>query len=154
MRVLGIDCGVKATGYAVLSDGKIIKTGVIKPERDKGLSSKLNTIYTNIGKIIKSESPGITVIESLFYGKNIKSLISLAYIRGVVLLASHNTEIYEVTPAEVKKNLAGNGRASKQQVRYMVERLLDVPEGLSEDIIDACACALWGEWRSKSAVSN
>ncbi|MCD5384247.1 crossover junction endodeoxyribonuclease RuvC [candidate division WOR-3 bacterium] len=146
MRILGIDCGVKATGYAILSKGVLSESGVIKTEKGTALSSKLQATYFAIRDIIDREKPDITVIESLFYGKNIKSLISLAHLRGVILLASCDTKIYEVTPAEVKKGITGNGRASKQQVRYMVENLLQISSSASEDLIDACACAIWGAY--------
>ncbi len=147
MRILGIDCGVLATGYAVLDNERITGFGVIKTDSKENFSSRLSKIYAGIRDVIEDEKPDITVIESLFYGSNVKTLISLAQIRGVILLASNNTRIYEVTPAEIKKAITGNGRASKQQMRYMVNHLLKVPEDVSEHIIDACACALWGEWK-------
>ncbi|MDO9576031.1 MAG: crossover junction endodeoxyribonuclease RuvC [bacterium] len=147
MHILGIDCGLSATGYAILRDGCVASNGIIKTDKDNSLASRINTIYLGIKEVVDREKPDLTVIESLFFGKNLKTLISLAHARGVILLATHNTRIYEVTPAEVKKTVTGNGRASKQQVRYMVERLINIPHGVSEHIVDACACALWGQWK-------
>ncbi len=147
MRILGIDCGLSATGYAVLFDGCIASNGVIRTDKDESLSSRINIVYLGIKEIVEKEKPDLTVIESLFYGKNIKTLIFLAHVRGAILLATHNTRVYEATPAEVKKTITGNGRASKQQVRYMIEKLLNIPKGSSEHTVDACACALWGQWK-------
>jgi len=142
---------LSATGYAILRDGCVASNGIIKTDKDNSLASRINTIYLGIKEIVDREKPDLTVIESLFFGKNLKTLVSLAHARGVILLATHNTRIYEVTPAEVKKAVTGNGRASKQQVRYMVERLLNIPHGISEHIVDACACALWGQWKMKQS---
>ncbi len=147
MRVLGIDCGLSQTGYAVLHDGRIISSGVISTPKEKNLAKRIKLLYDGIREVVLSQRPDLSVIESLYYGKNLKTLIYLSHARGSILLAAHDTLIYEASPAEIKKAVTGNGRASKQQVRYMIEKLLNVPERLSEHIIDACACALWGEWR-------
>ncbi len=151
MRILGIDCGLSATGYAILHDGHIASNGIIQTSKDESLSSRINTVYLGIREVVEKEKPDLTVIENLFYGKNLKTLISLAHVRGAILLATHNTRMYEVTPAEVKKTATGNGRASKQQVRYMIEKLLNIPQGFSEHIVDACACALWGQWKMEQS---
>ena len=147
MRILGVDCGLSETGYAVLSDGNIISTGIIRTDKRESLADRINVIYMGIKNVVRRERPEISIIESLYSGKNLKTLISLSHARGSILLATHNTHIYEISPAEVKKTITGNGRASKQQVRYMIEKLLNTQRGLSEHIIDACACALCGEWK-------
>lgn len=151
MHILGIDCGLSATGYAILRDGYVASNGIIKTDKDNNLASRINTIYLGIKEVVDREKPDLTVIESLFFGKNLKTLVSLAHVRGAILLATHNTRIYEVTPAEVKKTVTGNGRASKQQVRYMIEKLINIPKGSSEHIVDAYACALWGQWKMEQS---
>lgn len=152
MRILGIDCGLSETGYAFLIDGCLVKSGVISTGKELNIADRIGLIYDGIKEVVHLERPDISVIETIYGGKNIKTLIYLAHVRGSILLATLDTKIYEASPAEIKKAVTGNGRASKQQVRYMVEKFLDITKGLSEHVIDACACALWGEWRIRDQV--
>ena len=96
-------------------------------------------------KIIAEYKPDIAVVETIFYGKNIKSAFTLGHARGVIILAlaQHNIEIEEYSPREVKKSVVGNGNASKEQVEYMVQKILNLdnkPE--TQDAADALAIAL------------
>jgi len=84
-------------------------------------------------------------VETIFYGKNIKSAFTLGHARGVAMLAiaQHNIPITEYSPREVKKSVVGNGNASKEQVEYMVQKILKLKnKPKTEDAADALAIAL------------
>ncbi len=149
MVILGIDPGSIKCGYGLLDLKKrtIIAAGadVIRTRPTEALSVRINVIYNQISKIIEEYKPDVVAVESIFHGKNIQSAFTLGHARGVILLAiaQHNKQFLEYSPREVKKAVTGNGNASKQQVRYMVEQMLklkSIPE--SEDAYDALAVAL------------
>ena len=96
-------------------------------------------------KIIAEYKPDIAVVETIFYGKNIKSAFTLGHARGVIMLAlaQHDIKIEEYSPREVKKSVVGNGNASKEQVAYMVQKILNLStKPKTEDAADALAIAL------------
>jgi crossover junction endodeoxyribonuclease RuvC len=100
--------------------------------------------------LLERYDPQVAILESLFHGLNVRSLIVLAEARGALLatLARRGVPVREVTPAEVKSALTGNGRATKEQVARMVRLLLGLAPGrLSADASDALAVALCGAQR-------
>jgi len=102
-------------------------------------------IDKGMNEIITEYKPDIAVVETIFYGKNIKSAFTLGHARGVIILAlaKHNIEIAEYSPREVKKSVVGNGNASKEQVEYMVQKILNLStKPKTEDAADALAIAL------------
>jgi crossover junction endodeoxyribonuclease RuvC len=144
MKVMGIDVGVRYTGYAIIEDGRLLTSGVYHTIDTVAFPKRIRDLYKAIKLLIKKESPDVAVYESLFYHRNPRTLCMLAQTRGVLLLAAEEMGvcIKEYTPAEIKQAISGNGRASKYQVRGMVERLLGVKLPLQPDIGDAVACAL------------
>lgn len=129
--VLGIDPGTAVTGYGLIETsgrglGRLLECGVVKTKKEQPLAARLESLYEGITEIIQTHRPTILSIESVFYGKNPQSTIALAQGRGIALLAAAqaNMEIHEFAPAVVKKTVAGSGRAGKDQVAYMVQRLL------------------------------
>jgi crossover junction endodeoxyribonuclease RuvC len=149
MVILGIDPGLGATGYGVIEKNKnellVKKYGVIQTDRLSSFPQRLKKIYNQLIKIIKKYRPNIIVIESLFFYKNLKTAILVGEAKGVAILACANTNIkvVEYTPLQVKEALVGYGRASKQQVKYMVKRILNldkVPD--TDDAADALAVAI------------
>ncbi|MCK5050901.1 MAG: crossover junction endodeoxyribonuclease RuvC, partial [Candidatus Cloacimonetes bacterium] len=109
------------------------------------LAERLVQIHSGMNKVIAEYKPDIAVVETIFYGKNIKSAFTLGHARGVILLAlaQHNIEIVEYSPREVKKSVVGNGNASKEQVGYMVQKILNLSnKPKTEDAADALAIAL------------
>jgi crossover junction endodeoxyribonuclease RuvC len=105
----------------------------------------LAVIYSEIDKVIDEYKPDIAAVETIFYGKNIKSAFTLGHARGAILLAlaQRKIKIVEYSPREVKKSVVGNGNASKEQVEYMVKKILKIdikPE--TQDATDALANAL------------
>lgn len=151
MIILGVDPGTLFTGYAVLSGVneklELLCCDVIKIPAKKTLPLRLKQIYDALVDIIEKYKPDEFAIETAFYGKNIQSTLKLGHARGVSILAAVNKEIptTEYSPREVKKSVSGLGAASKEQVRFMVCRILNIDiKKLSKktDISDAIAVAI------------
>ncbi len=149
MIILGIDPGSINCGYGLLEveNRRIVAAGsdVIKLDSKLELSERLLQIRNAIRDVILKYKPDVASVESIFYGKNIKSAFTLGHARGVILLAlaEQNIPIYTYSPREVKKSVVGNGNASKEQVQYMVTRFLNLKnQPKSEDAADALANAI------------
>ena len=149
MIILGIDPGSRNCGYGLLELERRTITkagcGVIDTGKNQLLSNRIKQIYQQISKIIVEYKPDRAAVETIFYGKNIKSAFTLGHVRGAILLAlsQNNVPIEEYSPREIKKSVVGNGNASKQQVQYMIEKILNIKIGkMSSDASDAIAAAL------------
>ncbi|MCX7874932.1 MAG: crossover junction endodeoxyribonuclease RuvC [Melioribacteraceae bacterium] len=150
MRIIGIDPGTLFTGYGIIDfdNNEIIHvvSGVIKIEAFKEQSKRLEVIYSEINSIIKKYKPQEFALETAFYGKNVQSTLKIGYARGVsMLVAIHNNlPIKEYSPREIKKAVVGNGAASKNQVQYMVKKLLCLNNSkkIKFDETDALAVAV------------
>ncbi|MBW6485935.1 MAG: crossover junction endodeoxyribonuclease RuvC [Syntrophobacterales bacterium] len=145
---MGIDPGSKVTGYgvveAVRSRFECVFYGEIKPSRGAGLSVCLMEVYSGIKEAIRRSNPEILVIEDIFYGKNVHSLIKQGHVRGVAVLAGaqEGLAVYEYSPLEIKKAVAGYGFAEKRQVQMMVKNILKLTELPPPDAADALAAAI------------
>lgn len=130
MRILGVDPGSLLTGYGIIdfdnNELTHIASGVIKIPATKEFAPRLQKIYDELDLLIDKYHPQEFALETSFYGKNAQSALKIGYARGVSLLAaSHNKlEIKEYSPREIKKAVVGNGAASKEQVQYMIKKLL------------------------------
>jgi crossover junction endodeoxyribonuclease RuvC len=149
MRVLGIDCGSRITGYGVVdtngADCTLVRCGVIRSRSSDPLAVRLKEIHAGIIEIIRELGPDVAAFESLFYSNNVQSALKLGHVRGVSLVAAAeaNLPVFEYSPAEVKSAVTGYGRAEKPQVQQMVRALLKLettPEPL--DASDALAVAI------------
>jgi crossover junction endodeoxyribonuclease RuvC len=149
MRVLGIDCGSRVTGYGVIdsngADCIYVCCGAIRSKSSDPLADRLKTIYSGIVQIIRELEPEAAAFESLFYATNVQSALKLGHVRGVSMFAAAeaNLPIYEYSPLEVKSAVTGYGRAEKLQVQQMVRALLKLnapPEPY--DASDALAVAI------------
>jgi len=142
MRVLGIDCGSRVTGYGVIdSDGAgcvFVRCGAIRPKSSDPLAGRLKSIYNVIVAIIREFQPESAVFETLFYAMNVQSALKLGHVRGVSMFAAAeaNLPVFEYSPLEVKSAVTGYGRAEKAQVQQMVRTLLKL-NALPEPY-DAC----------------
>lgn len=147
MRVLGLDPGLNRIGYSIIEfdeHPKLIAAGSYQTKKNIPLPEKLGSIAIRVEDLLREYTPDVCVVETLFYGKNPRSIISLSHARGAVLVAlnNHKVDIVEYTPQEVKRAICGRGRASKEQVSYMVKRLLDTEADFAKDVSDAIALAL------------
>lgn len=130
-RVLGVDPGTAVTGYGVVEPGsgrpgRLVECGVIRTDARDPLWTRLGTIYDGIAELIARHEPSALAVESVYFGKNIRSTVTLAHARGVILLAAERAglDVTEFSPATVKKTVVGRGGATKAQVAFMVQRLL------------------------------
>lgn len=152
-RVLGIDPGTRIAGYAVVdfgerSDARIVDAGVLRLTETAALSWRLRQLFEDVTALIAEHRPTHVSVESVFsHAAHVSSAITLAHARAVVLLAAElrGIPIAELPPAEVKKAIAGNGRATKEQMQRAVMSqcgLATMPE--PPDVADAIAIALCG----------
>ncbi len=157
MIILGVDPGSHATGYGVISTEPVVRMlagGVIRTSRKAPLAERLLTIHTELETVIASHNPLQMAVENLFNAKNARSSLILGHARGVILLAGATAGlgVAEYAPREVKQALTGNGAADKEQVRFMVMRLLRLKEAPPLDMSDALAVALTHKGRERFAV--
>lgn len=150
---MGIDCGTATTGWAILEKNlplrdkkiKICEYGVVKTESDMPMEERLSLLYKGIYEILSKYKPQVVAVESLFYFKNQKTVISVGQARGVILLAcaEANSTVVDYTPLQVKQAVSGYGKASKMQVQQMVKAILGLKEiPRSDDAADALAIAI------------
>ncbi|MDZ7296165.1 MAG: crossover junction endodeoxyribonuclease RuvC [candidate division KSB1 bacterium] len=149
MYVLGVDPGVARTGYGVVvAQGDrwgAVSYGSIVSEAREPLSRRLRTIYDELTAVLDASPVDGMAVEELFLAKNPRMALSVGHARGVVLLLAEQRGIpvFEYAVTEIKRAVVGNGAASKEQVRYMVSKLLGlghVPQAY--DAADALAVAL------------
>ena len=147
-RVLGIDPGSQVTGYGVVEKAggglRHIVHGEIRPGNGATLTTCLQSIFVDLYEVIRLSAPDALVIENIFYGKNVRSLIRQGHCRGVAILAGkqRGIAVYEYTPLEIKKAIVGYGRAEKAQVQKMVKAILNLSELPPPDAADALAVAI------------
>lgn len=150
ITVLGIDPGTATTGYGVVSrsrsgDVSLLECGVIRTSSREELAVRIREIFEEIRDLTDRFSPGVVSVEDVFHGKNVRSALTLGHARGAILLAASLAEadIAEYTPREIKKAVAGTGRATKDQVGFMVMKQLRLRSQPSpHDAADGVAAAL------------
>lgn len=148
MRILGVDPGSRAAGWALVSfdaSPRLLAAGVLRPPTHQDFALRLLHLRNALGEIVDREKPDLAAVERVFSGVNPQSLISLGEARGVLLvaLAERGVPVVDLTPAEIKRSVTGSGAAEKEQVRRMVASLLGRPLGpLALDAADAAAAAL------------
>jgi crossover junction endodeoxyribonuclease RuvC len=149
MRIMGVDPGAVITGYGIIdqrgSSLRVVDSGIIAMRSSQALALRLQTIYDTLLGVIDRHAPDEFCIETAFYGKNVRSTLTLGHVRGVALLAAAHRQlgIAEYSPREVKKAVTGSGAAAKQQMAYMVTRLLGLARAFaSSDEADALGIAL------------
>ena len=149
MIIIGVDPGSTATGYGIIRKNGPrsihVASGVVRAPRTASQSRRLLDIHKALDQIIREHSPDALVVESLFHANNSQSLMKLSQVRGVILLLGefHQMEIFEYAPMEIKKGLTGYGAADKNQMIFMVSKMLDLPALKSPDQADALAMALY-----------
>jgi crossover junction endodeoxyribonuclease RuvC len=153
MRVFGIDCGTETTGYGVVEscdtgrERKLVMKamGAIRLKKSLTTAQRLEQVYRELSAELERWAPDTVAIEGVFYSVNAKSALKLGQVRGVALLAAamQKLPVAEYAPLKIKSSVVGYGLAKKEQVQFMVARLLelsDVPE--PADVADALAIAI------------
>lgn len=149
MRIIGIDPGTATTGYSILEKEnnqiRLLDYGCIKTHKDLPDNTRLNQIAQDIETLIDKWNPDIASIEKIYFQKNIKTAISVAQARGVLIqkLTEQEIEITEFTPLEIKSAVCGYGKADKKMIQEMVKIILglnQIPK--PDDAADAIAAAI------------
>ncbi len=149
MRIIGIDPGLRKTGWGIISlqAGGLIKhiaNGTIKPPSAHSLGNRLLFLHTELLDIVEKFQPQTGALEEVFVNKNPKSTLLLSHARGVSMmsLASYGLNVTEYGANKVKKTIVGAGHADKHQMVSMIKILLPNVNIDSEDSADALAVAI------------
>ena len=153
MRVFGIDCGTEFTGYGVVEmdhearNPKLLHlaAGAIKLNKKETTPQRLAQVYAELIALISLHEPDVVAIEEVFFSANAKSALKLGQVRGVAMLAAAtcNMPVVEYAPLSIKSAVVGYGLAQKEQVQFMVTRLLELEAiPASPDACDALAIAI------------
>lgn len=147
VRILGIDPGLRITGFGVVekvgSRLVYVASGCIRaPEGE--LSERLKAIFVGLRELIATHAPAQVAIEKVFVNVNPASTLALGQARGAAICAAVDVglPVAEYTALQVKQSVVGNGHAGKEQVQAMVKRLLSLPAAPGPDAADALACAI------------
>jgi crossover junction endodeoxyribonuclease RuvC len=152
--VLGIDPGTAATGYGVVRGGgtavpALVECGVIRTKARDPLTSRLREIFEGVTELIARHQPDALSVEDVFYARNVRTTVVLGHARGVILLAAElaGVPVNEFAPAEIKKAVVGTGGATKEQVQFMLTRLLRLksvpqPSDAADGVAAALACLM------------
>jgi len=148
MNILGIDPGSRNLGYCIISwhgkDFVLLEAGVIKM-KEKELQYQMLEMIEGIDILLEKHKVDEVAIEDIFFAHNPKSVIKLAQFRGALALKilQEIGYFHEYTALQVKKAVTGNGKATKEQVAFMVKRLYGIKKEIKPlDITDAMAIAL------------
>jgi len=153
MRIFGVDCGTEITGFGVVETNESSKQnqlccvtmGAVMLAKKLTLPQRLEQVFRELTQKMAEFEPDAVAIEEVFYSVNPKSALKLGQVRGVALLAAATLKlpVVEYAPLRIKQSVTGYGLAKKEQVQFMVARLLglsEVPE--PADAADALAIAI------------
>ena len=147
MRILGVDPGLRVTGYGMItSKSELIEAGVVRTDADAGIAERLRKIYQSLAEVIEEHRPDVLVVEKLYtHVSHPATAILMAHARGVVCLLSgtHKIPMQSVASTHIKKAMTGVGHAGKLQIQRMVQHTLGL-KSLPEppDVADALAVAI------------
>jgi crossover junction endodeoxyribonuclease RuvC len=150
LTVLGIDPGLRVTGYAVIRYNgglpEVREAGVLKTKNKDPFEKRLQTIYEGLDNVITEFCPDTISVEKLYsHYKHPQTAVIMGHARGIIYLcaANHNIPVESYASTRIKKSLTGNGRASKQQIQKSVKSFLGLKEiPKPPDVADAIATAL------------
>ena len=148
VRILGIDPGLRVTGFGVID--KIgqklayVTSGCVRTKETDSLPERIKTRLDGIGEVIALHGPQEAAVEKVFVNVNPQSTLLLGQARGAAIsaLVGAALPVAEYTALQVKQAVVGHGKAAKEQVQQMVMRLLQLPGAPSPDAADALACAI------------
>ncbi len=161
-RILGIDPGTRFFGYGVIErvaghaakSVRYIECGVIEPKRGGELAARLAEISIGLAEVIDELRPDVVAVEGVFHGVNARSALQLGHSRGVALATAgaRDLAVHEYAPATVKRAVAGNGQATKDQVQAMVLALCGLKRAPKLDASDALAVAICHAFRAATRL--
>ena len=150
MRILGIDPGLRTTGFGVIDTNNntlnYVASGTISTSQvpKNNLPERLKVLFNGIRQVVEEYQPDIASVEIVFVNVNPKSTLLLGQARGACItgLVFSNVQVFEYTALQMKKAIVGYGRASKIQIQTMVKNLLQLPSIPGEDAADALGLAV------------
>lgn len=147
MRILGIDPGLRTTGFGVIEHTgqtlAYVASGTVK-SGDGALPARLGVLFAGVDEVIATYRPDACAVEIVFVNVNPQSTLLLGQARGAAICAAVSNEVVvaEYTALQIKQAVVGHGKAAKTQVQEMVRRLLNLPVAPTADAADALACAI------------
>ncbi len=158
MRILGIDPGLRITGFGVIDvDGPridYVASGIVRtPEGD--LAERLRVIFEGLREVVATHRPACAAVENVFVNVNPHSTLLLGQARGAAIcaLVAAGLGVHEYTALQTKQATVGHGKATKAQVQEMVRRLLRLSGVPTADAADALACAICHAHLSATAAT-
>ena len=148
MLVLGVDPGSLVTGYGLVEKKNnrltCLHLGAISSAKHVPFYARIHKIFRSMAEIMEHYRPQEMAIEDVFFAKNVKSALKIGHARGAVLIAAVEcgVKVFEYSPLEIKKSVVGYGRATKEQVRSMVQVILGLKSHPGLDTSDALATAI------------
>jgi crossover junction endodeoxyribonuclease RuvC len=130
MLILGIDPGTATTGFGLVNlNGKgneVVTWGLIETDKKLLKETRLDFIFEETVRLIKTHKPDVFVFEKIFFATNAKTVIAVGQAQGVMLLAASKTKVRveEYAPGTIKKMITGNGRANKKEVQMHIKKIL------------------------------
>jgi crossover junction endodeoxyribonuclease RuvC len=147
MRILGIDPGLRVTGFGVIENSgnrlRYLTSGCVR-SGPGDLATRLKVLLEGLNEVIGAQRPAEVAIEKVFVNVNPQSTLLLGQARGTAICAAviAGLPVAEYTALQVKQAVVGHGKAKKEQVQHMVRKLLALPGNPSPDAADALACAI------------
>ena len=148
MIILGIDPGLRNTGFGIIKSEKnlitYISSGVVSTADNDANAERLRDIFVGIREIISRYTPEYAAMEKVFVNNNPKTTLALGQARGASLTAIglEKIPVLELSSNEIKKSIVVNGHATKTQMQYMVKELLSLNTEVCRDASDALASAI------------
>jgi crossover junction endodeoxyribonuclease RuvC len=148
MLVLGVDPGSRVTGYGLVEkrDRQLIclDSGTVTTSAHLPFYERIHQIFRAMTRIMERYTPNEMSVEDMFFHKNLQSSMKIGHARGAVLIAAVECgiRIFEYSPLEIKKSVVGYGRATKEQVRAMIQIMLKLKKPPVLDASDALAAAV------------
>jgi crossover junction endodeoxyribonuclease RuvC len=148
MRIVGIDPGLRTTGFGVIDQRgqglTYVASGTVRSDAQAGLPARIQTLFAGLQEVIATYQPQQAAIEIVFVNVNPQSTLLLGQARGAALaaLTQAGLPVAEYTALQIKQAVVGRGKAAKEQVQEMVKRLLHLAAMPTADAADALACAI------------
>ncbi len=157
MRVLGVDPGLTRCGVGIVEGTgqqlRLVHAGVVRTEASAELPERLLAISSALAALMDEHEPDVVVVERVFAQHNVRTVMGTAQAGALAILAAaqRGTQVAVYTPSEMKAAITGNGRAEKQQIGFMVTKVLKLKEmPKPADTADALALAITHVWRGSA----
>lgn len=160
IRIIGIDPGLRATGWGVIdlsgSALRFVAAGTVRSDAAAGLADRLYALHVGLTEILQSHAPAEAAVEQTFVNRDAAATLKLGQARGIAMLAPAQAglAVSEYAPNAVKKAVVGAGHADKSQIRMMVRVLLPRATFDGDDAADALAIAITHAHHRGSAVAR